>query len=313
MRFLDEAVDLTARLSSRTPYFRGLGTLIRHFNSAVLKLGAAPLTNARMQDGTVLRVDLRSHTEVYAKYLSVYDGQLIELVKGLMDSSGDFVDVGANVGFYTIALGAFLREAGQGGQVVAFEPHEGNFHRLLENIAINKLEAVAHAHQLGLSNSEGRAELTLREDFTAGASTGNAAIATNPEFDSRFRKISIPLARLDDVCRHFREGGRRISFVKVDIEGHEDFFLEGAQEILTRARPIVLMEVNKPYYAARGVDLDARFFPLLPGRYLVLRSVSSVWTRIKSLTECAELDNVILLPEEQIGSDKLAALVRQVP
>ena len=193
MRFLDAAVDATALLSRRVPNFRGLGTLVRHFNSTMLGLGAAPISNARMRDGTVLRVDLRSHTEFYAKYLGAYDTSLVRLVKDLMDPSGDFVDVGANIGFYTIALGAFVRAAGRGGRVVAFEPHEDNFRRLVENIASNGLQEIAYAHQLALSHCNGYAELTLREDFAAGSSTGTC----------RSRRRSAPAA-----CRRSSRAAR---------------------------------------------------------------------------------------------------------
>jgi FkbM family methyltransferase len=307
MHPLNVVVDATALITSRLPRFRGLGTLTQRLNKVMLRLGAAPLSRARMRDGTVLRVDLRSYTEFQAKYLGVYDPRLIGLVKNVMDPAGDFLDVGANIGFYSVAMGASLKRAAQGGQVIAFEPHRDNFRRLLENITINSLDQTVRAHEVGLSNYMGHAELTLREDFAIGSSTGNAAIATNPEFDRGFTKVLIPLTKLDEIRGQFRDGGHRISFVKVDIEGHEDYFLEGAQETLNRARPTVLMEVNKPYYDARGVDLDARLLPLVPERYLILRSVDSLWRQIESLAECTELDNVILLPAEQLNSGRVVS------
>jgi hypothetical protein len=66
------------------------------------------------------------------------------------------------------------------------------------------------------------------------------------------------------------------------------------------------MEVNKPYYAARNVELDERFLPVLPDRYNIFRCPCSVWQRIESLRECAELENVILVPEERLGTKKFA-------
>lgn len=309
MKLLDVVVDSAASVSTRVPYFRGLGKVARSFNVAMLSLGASPLSYAHMKDGTVLRIDLRSNTELYAKYLGTYDTRFVELVKAIIDPSRDFLDVGANVGFYTVSLATFLRRVGQGGHVFAFEPHEGNYQRLLENIVINQLEDTAHAHQLGLSNIAGKADLTLREDFANGSSTGNAAIAINAQFDREFPTMSIPLARLDESRHLLRDGGRCVDFVKVDIEGHEDYFLEGAAETLNQARPVILMEINKPYYTARNVALDVRFLPLLPDRYVILRRLRSAWQRIQSLTECGELDNVVLVPEERLAARRFGTFV----
>lgn len=309
MKLVDAVIDSAASVSTRLPYFRGLGKVARSFNVAMLSLGASPLSYARMRDGSVLRIDLRSGTELYAKYLGTYDTRFVEVVKGIIDPSRDCLDVGANVGFYTVALATFLRGVAQGGQVFAFEPHEGNYRRLVENIVINQLGETAHAHQLGLSNSAGKAELTLREDFANGSSTGNAAIAINVQIDRDFPTVHIPLAKLDESRHLLRDGGRRIDFVKVDIEGHEDYFLEGAADTLNQARPVILMEINKPYYTARNVDLDLRFLPLLPNRYTIFRRPRSVWQRIQSLTECAEIDNVMLIPEERLTASRFATFV----
>ena len=55
----------------------------------------------------------------------------------------------------------------------------------------------------------------------------------------------------------------------MDIEGHEDYYLKGAQQTLEKYRPTILMEVAKPYYEVRNINLDDTFFPLIPKNYLV--------------------------------------------
>jgi hypothetical protein len=59
------------------------------------------------------------------------------------------------------------------------------------------------------------------------------------------------------------------------------------------------MEVNKPYYRARGVDYDERLAGLVPPDYLIYRRSGKGWEEITSFETCAPLDNVFLVPREK--------------
>lgn len=93
---------------------------------------------------------------------------------------------------------------------------------------------------------------------------------------------------------------RKVDIIKIDIEGHEDFFLRGAQTTVETLRPAILMEVNKPYYRARGVELDRLFLPLIPPNYSLFRQNRNQWIPYSSFDECQELDNVFLIPRERL-------------
>lgn len=253
-----------------------------------------------MSDGTRMRVDLRSDTEFGAYYKGTYDPELLQLTLSLLDRDGIFIDVGANIGFYSVAAAARIRSLGGSGHVIAFEPVASNFQRLLENIALNDLAGFAQAYDVGLSDHASQAIITLREDFRQGAVTGNAAIATDPAFDAGFTRLPIRLERLDDVVADVRWRAKPIGLIKMDIEGHEDLCLAGARQTLVAHRPTILMEVNKAYYAARRVDLDAVFEAKMPCDYLTFRSMGPKAVRVHSLKECADTDNVFMVPSERL-------------
>jgi len=295
----DITLNAASGITRNIAYFRGLGRLYRVLNAAAIKLGAQPLVTVKMKDGTTMRVDIRSNTELDAYYRGEYDSSLIKIISSMFRPDLYFLDVGANVGFYTIPMGALIRSKSGSGRVIGFEPFEGNYKRLLDNLKVNELNAFCSIHNFGLSNDSVDGLLTLREDFLHGSNTGNAAIATNEKFDEGFRKVTIKLERLDHVWPKLYDNCGRIDIMKIDIEGHEDFCLNGGRQIIKSHRPTILMEVNKPFYNARGVNLDDIFLPLIPEKYLSYRQVGTRWKRINSLNECGTVDNVFMIPTEK--------------
>jgi FkbM family methyltransferase len=156
--------------------------------------------------------------------------------------------------------------------------------------------------QVALSDRAGPGLITLREDFARGSMTGNAAIPTSPSLDRGFNTAPIQFDRLDDVLTKLVDPSSDVDLVKLDIEGHEDLCLLGGWDTMRRLRPTVLMEMNKAYYEARGVDVTERFPAVLPEDYWVYRFVKRAWTRIASFDECRPLDNVFLVPRERLDA-----------
>ena len=73
------------------------------------------------------------------------------------------------------------------------------------------------------------------------------------------KEIKIDLKKFDDIWSDIGSDNESIDLIKIDIEGHEDFFLRGGINLIKEHRPIMLMEVAKPYYESRGVDLENIF------------------------------------------------------
>ena len=284
-----------------SPAFRGLGRCYRLLNDWLLRWGAEPVASVGMKDGTNMMVDLRTQTDIDAYYRGEYDRLLINGVRQILDLDSTFLDVGANIGYYTVSIGKFIRDSNRAGRVVAFEPYHGNYCRLLENIQRNNLESVCHANPVGLSNRSGESRITLREDFSRGSGTGNAAIPTSEQFDQGFSKVPITLVTLDSIWISQQGLQGIIDMIKLDIEGHEGFFLQGARNTIENHRPTLLMEVNKPYYIARGANIDSEVLPQLPQDYLIFKVQGKQWTQINSLGACGMIDNVMFVPEEKMN------------
>jgi FkbM family methyltransferase len=249
-----------------------------------------------MRLGHEMLVDLRSESEFHAYYLGDFDTKAIRGALRLIRPDSTVLDVGANIGFWSIPLASHLK--GQ-GCLHAFEPVPANFRRLNENVCRNALEGTARLHESGLSDQNCSLQISLREDFANGAETGNAAIVTDAE-DLRFTRAAIRVRRLDDIFDSL--AADRVDFIKVDIEGHEDRFLAGAESVIRRFRPIVYAEINAFYYQRQGRDAATVF-----GEWLRANSYESAhhkkgrW-RLDTVRNCRPLDNAFFFPSE-IGEE----------
>src|ERR1700730_16630199 len=139
------------------------------------------------------------------------------------------IDVGANRGFYTYALSKLFKK------VYAFEINKDVTTDLVDYRG-NNIEIV----HCGLSST--RAETTLYVPVARGIPwTGYGSLDPEnlPEASSQVRKTAVTVQPLDDFAL------QDISFIKIDIEGHEVEALKGSSKTIERWRPTVLLEVKK--------------------------------------------------------------------
>jgi len=163
------------------------------------------------------------------------------------------IDVGANHGLYSYALTKL------GLQVEAFEPQPWCV-RTLEAWARGRV----NVHQVGLSDED--TTLTLHLPVVAGTRfTGYASFG---EVEGDTEQISVPVHRLDGF--KFDD----VSFVKIDVEGHELSVLRGAEQTLERNRPTLLVEIEERHLASGSIGEVFAYVEALgyQGQYLLDRS-----------------------------------------
>ena len=139
------------------------------------------------------------------------------LLRVLRDSDG-FIDIGANVGFYTVLASTIVTS----GPILAFEANPRNLDVLRDQVQLNRL---ANAEVLGTALGSSNGELSF---FDSGRETGS--IAT--EGDVGGTLVKVPCSRLDDCL-----AARSLPWfvvAKMDVEGCEGLVLEGAAEVMRR-------------------------------------------------------------------------------
>jgi FkbM family methyltransferase len=154
-------------------------------------------------------------------------------------SADVLVDVGANVGMYTIWAAAT-----RGTRVVAFEPESANYALLNRNIFINDLQNLVKAYCMGLSDAQGLTDLHMGIVGVGQSchSVGAALDFKLAPMSAAFRQGCIS-ARLDDLVA--RGDIPMPNHIKIDVDGFEPKVVAGARATL--GNPAVrsaLIELN---------------------------------------------------------------------
>lgn len=223
----DSLVDLL-----RPARFRGKGRLL-----SVLRL---PQRERRVR---VFGYDVELDTREFIQrmiWLGDFERWETGVVRRTLEPGGCFVDVGANVGYFSLLAAS---RVGRRGRVLAFEPSPYAFERLTKTILSNRIEQIqAFAHALGAAR--GHAEL----QFT-GQVQANHTPSLVPQPGAR--TVRVEVKPLDDILDELRV--RHVDLMKVDVEGFEPSVLRGAEESLRAGRvAAVLIELNEPWLARAG-------------------------------------------------------------
>jgi FkbM family methyltransferase len=179
---------------------------------------AAPLDGHRM----------RLHWQTRKAYVfGTWEPEVAQVIQREVRPSQLVLDIGANIGYFTLLL---AKQVGPEGKVIAFEPFPKIFEVLKENVALNGyqnvvLESKAVADRTGpvSLSQKGKEPLSTVESIVSGPGITVQAVALDDYFDGR------------------RD---RIDFIKVDVEGAESLVLEGMHNVLSRDRPILLVELH---------------------------------------------------------------------
>lgn len=151
------------------------------------------------------------------------------------------LDIGSHIGTHTLSIS---RAVGKNGKVIAFDPQPKTFSELFMNCQLNGANNVQcfwgalgdKEDDIALPNFHPEVEVTYLYDFCYGDS-GNTA----------------PMVTLDSLNLN------NISFMKVDVDGCDDIFLDGAKETILRNKPVFIMEIMGGFnYDCAPPDIQQR-------------------------------------------------------
>lgn len=174
------------------------------------------------------------------------EGPLAKYMKQALEPGSIFVDIGANLGIYSLYAAQLV---GREGAVVAFEPEADIFESLERSVRLNGFDQI-RCERVALSdrNTEG----TLFVSFHGGANS----LVTDP---GRYKgAMPVDVRRLDDHVGSLGIDVKRIALMKIDVEGEEPRTVAGMLRTLDAASfPPLWVEVRGPRGSTRAPDTFA--------------------------------------------------------
>lgn len=206
-------------------------------------------------------------------YFGLPDWAEMNLILDFLRPGDVFVDVGANVGVYSL-----LASVVPGVEVWAFEPSSDTAPKARANVGLNGLNDRIRVVQAAVGSEPGRALLSV------GLGTVNSLVERAD--DTNVEEVS--LVTLDTYLSP--SDRMEVRILKIDVEGAELDVLRGAQELIDSARPIVIAEANDvqglaAWLSARGY----RPFTYAPERR-ELREVEWLALPTGNIVAVADLD-----------------------
>jgi FkbM family methyltransferase len=220
---LAQFVNSLLRIAHNRHIHRGRA-VARHLAWQLRKLTARFPVELRLSNSALIAAHGRCGVSALVNSHGMYDYNNMTLIQLVLSGGGLFVDVGANIGAYTL-----IASEQDAAQVLAFEPHPITFAALRSNIARNRRGNVT-AVCAAVGDEAGMIAITN----TPGSSTTHITSAEGSD------SVAVPMVRLD---AELGARGLKPYVVKIDVEGYELNVLKGLGTALADVA-MVFVEIN---------------------------------------------------------------------
>lgn len=211
---------------------------------------------------------------------------------------GHALDIGANVGFYSLVLAA------AGWNVTSFEPMHANTELIEASLCANpELKPRITLNKFGLGSKDDHCIIISGDDNLGDGLSQCGEDAKKPVQAGYHKRATMDIRRLDDVLT--QQHVDQINFVKMDVEGFECQVMGGGQSLLTKFRPrMIQSEVWPTMQGCLPQDYLSSFFQ---ASYSVTKDRACT---MPDLSRPNEIDNRFMCREkEQTGLSLLESVV----
>ena len=166
-------------------------------------------------------------------YLELPNPELVELI---VKGSGTFIDIGSNIGFFSLVASRYF------DQVISFEPTPKTINSFKKNISLNDIHNIS-IEPIGLSDKEG--QMILNENpLNMGGNSFEEMDKSMVQSSGRDDWLSyhVDVKTLDSYIS--TKNIDSINLIKIDVENHEPNVVRGAISTLEKYRPLVYMEIG---------------------------------------------------------------------
>jgi FkbM family methyltransferase len=154
-----------------------------------------------------------------------YDKYTYEIMKNYLKKDSNCIDVGA----YRGEILHFMRKYAPDGQHFAYEPIKENYDFLVRKFKKDKIFNAA------VSNSKG---VAIFKHVVGRPARSGFKEVIYPDSDQVVQEVRVKTVRIDDTIPH----SKKVDLIKIDVEGAEYLVLDGARELISKDKPLIIME-----------------------------------------------------------------------
>jgi len=182
--------------------------------------------------GCRMRLDLHELVSRLIYFLGSHEPAETALIERILGPDWVVIDVGAQIGFYTLLVAGRL-DPGR-GRVYSVEANPSTYERLRDHVTTNGLYHV-RVINLAIGETSGMIDLYPGPSYNTGLSSVlNRGCGVGP--------VTVRQVTLDELV--LKQGLQRCDLIKIDVEGAEAAVINGGMETLRRFRPRLLVEFN---------------------------------------------------------------------
>lgn len=236
-----------------------------------------------------IEIDLSKYQGNKIFWRGAHDWSTIFAMKKIIDPQKNVIDIGANIGEYTLFAASFISP---NNKVWAFEPVQKMYSTLIKNIQLNPhLQDKIIPIKIGLSNQS-----SIVPIFDENNTSNEGLFSIHSKNFSHPQKIEdIELNTLDNAVIQHQISN--IGFIKIDVEGNELFVLQGAKETIQKYKPFLMIECSEKNFNAAGYTAQTllEYLNQFNYKFFLIKKRGQL-EKINSIHEIPEFCNIIASP-----------------
>ena len=215
-----------------------------------------------------------------------YEGFQAKLIFKLGQVSSEFLDIGANMGFYSLAIPKINPNL----KVHSFEPQPGTYSTLVKNLDLNKLQGSVTAHNCGLGSVNTTATMFIPK-FTG---SGGGSFANLHSEEGNPEQVEVQVNTLDT----YLDSTINPDLIKIDVEGFEYEVLSGGLQIIEHHKPTIVIELLRKWMKSFGKHPQDVIRMLSPFGYKVYAIGENELIPIDTIDELTLQTNFIFIHKD---------------
>jgi FkbM family methyltransferase len=209
-----------------------------------------------------------SFMSIQGYYVGEIEHHLVKYVTDQIKPGFTMLDIGAHHGVYTLIPAYELKSRGRKGVIYSFEPNPFNFSLLKHNVSRNALSSFVVLHNEAVSDKNCKQKLLYFPEENSDSQLESVTTMEENDTPKKIKIHSVNVIRLDNFLKKIK----KVNLIKMDVQGAELFALKGGKKLISRDKPILVIEAIKNWpstekikdflikhnYTLHGVDKNGK-------------------------------------------------------